>query len=284
MKIIYIISAGRSGSTILDIILGNGEGVTSCGELNRYAEKKGMPTYWNSFEESPTFLFWNNIRSRLLEKLDSDFNFSHLSKVVKKYEYHYGIFNNACHGSSWFLYKRFNLSLYETIFENIENSVIVDSSKYPLRAWRLSKMSPFEIDYIYLKRDPRGVVKSFANKDVPQPSKSWLNANIYYFIVNALCQIVVSKLRRGHKVVEVKYEDIVETPVESLCMIQERLNINLEPAINKVKDGLSLSVGPLFAGNRIRSKNSIKLETKFSQYPNSAINFMTKTVNSFFYR
>ncbi len=44
MKIIYIMGAGRSGSTILDILLGNGEDILSCGKLRWYVAKQGIPS------------------------------------------------------------------------------------------------------------------------------------------------------------------------------------------------------------------------------------------------
>ena len=43
MKVIYILGAGRSGSTLLDIILGNNGGVLSCGELRKFEELSGRP-------------------------------------------------------------------------------------------------------------------------------------------------------------------------------------------------------------------------------------------------
>ena len=35
--------AGRSGTTLLDILLGNGDGFVSCGELNRFPRHQGHP-------------------------------------------------------------------------------------------------------------------------------------------------------------------------------------------------------------------------------------------------
>ena len=55
-KIIFIMGAGRSGTTILDIALGNADGVFSCGELNRYPVRKGIPTGFHKMPDRG--IFW----------------------------------------------------------------------------------------------------------------------------------------------------------------------------------------------------------------------------------
>ena len=42
-KIVYIMGAGRSGTTLLDIMLGNNPGIFSAGELNRFPVRDGIP-------------------------------------------------------------------------------------------------------------------------------------------------------------------------------------------------------------------------------------------------
>ena len=42
-NIIYIIGSGRSGTTLLDILLGNGNNIFSAGELNRFTKRNGIP-------------------------------------------------------------------------------------------------------------------------------------------------------------------------------------------------------------------------------------------------
>ena len=87
-KVIYIMGVGRSGSTILDILLGNGEDILSGGEINRYVVRQGIPTYWCHIENSPTFLFWKNIGTRLRDKFPEGLEFTQLNQLSQKYEYH----------------------------------------------------------------------------------------------------------------------------------------------------------------------------------------------------
>ena len=283
-KVIYIIGVGRSGSTILDILLGNGEDILSGGEINRYIVRQGIPSYWCHIENSPTFLFWNKIGTHLKDKFPEGIEFTQLKQLSKKHEYHTGIFNLGFDKKEWNRYSHFVSSLYETIFENIKQSTIIDSSKYPYRALKLVNILPYEIQFIYLKRDPRNVVKSFAKKGIPHVSKSWLSANLFYLLVNLLCQFVVYRLKKKHQVVEVKYEALIGQPVETLTLIQDELQINLEPVIEKVKRDEFLTVGPLFEGNRMRMTDKVKLETKLSSCPKTIKNRLTRLINFMVYR
>ncbi len=59
-KIIYIIGAGRSGTTLLDIILGNEDSFFSSGELNRYLKREGIP---HCARDKHVSLFWEEVAS-----------------------------------------------------------------------------------------------------------------------------------------------------------------------------------------------------------------------------
>jgi hypothetical protein len=283
MKIIYIIGCGRSGSTILDILLGNGKDILSCGELNRFLRREGIPSYWCHKEKSPTFLFWKRIKSQLLAKFPDGIDFANMHEISRQYEYHSSVIKKGLNQKDFNRYREFVLTFYETLFDNIEDSTIVDSSKYPVRALRLSNIVPYEIAFIYLKRDPRGVVHSFSKKGLPLASKSWLSANLYYLVVNLLCQLTIRRLKKKHQVVEIKYEDLVTKPVDTLTIIQNELQIDLEPVIEKVKANEFLSVGPLFEGNIIRMTDKLKLKIRSPVYPKTFKNFLTRLINLMVY-
>ena len=279
MKIIYVISTGRSGSTILDILLGNGKDILSCGELNRYVIRGGSPTYWRHKKGSPTRVFWENIKAKLEAKFSAEFELQELKKVIQQFEYHSNFLNFNTNKKQFAIYSDFVTKLNATIFENIEQSIIVDSSKYPARALKLAKILDCEIDFIYLRRDPRGVVKSFSKQGITQSSKSWLAANLYYLSVNLLCKFTVYKLRKKHKVIKVSYEALVGQPIETLEFIQKELQINLQPVIEKIKTDNFLIVGPLFEGNRMRMTDKVKLKQHVTHYPNTIKNMFIRIIN-----
>lgn len=286
-KIIYIIGLGRSGSTILDILLGNGKDILSCGELNRYPSRNGKPAYWCLFKNSPVFLFWNEINTKLAKNFyDNNINCYRLRELVMKYEYHTAFFRRS-KGEDFKEYSYFLLGLYQTLFETIDSSIIADSSKYPARALRLAEIaSPhYQLGFIYLQRDPRGVVASFAKKGIKQPSKSYFGANLYYLLISLLCKYTVYQLKKKkYPIIEIKYEDLIAKPVEIMSDIQDKLDLDLTNAIEKVKRDEILQVGPLFEGNRLRLQENLKLVTKSSTYPKNIKNFLTRLINLVVYR
>ena len=72
-KLIYIIGSGRSGTTLLDILLGNAKDSFSAGELNRFTTRNGIPPKRD--ESSLENKFWRNVREKLpksyFDRIDS---------------------------------------------------------------------------------------------------------------------------------------------------------------------------------------------------------------------
>ena len=89
-KIVYILGSGRSGSTILDMLLGNHEDIESFGELANIATAGWINNEYCSsgvrVNDSP---FWNSVKSRFLEKANDEnaiVKFAALTKTINKKE------------------------------------------------------------------------------------------------------------------------------------------------------------------------------------------------------
>jgi hypothetical protein len=273
-KIIYLIGAGRSGTTLLDIIIGNNDNITSCGELNRYLNRGGLPPKCET--TSDCYVFWKKIKERLNY---TDDQLKNLDKVSKVFEYHKGFFKKLIGISTTknlAQYKQFHTQLFEAILAETPNTILVDSSKYPGRASMLSEILPYEISYVYIKRNPVSVVRSFAKRDVAQPSKNWLAANLYYFTVNILCTLAVYQLKKRHKTTTITYEELVNNPISTLSQIESDLELNFSQVIDKAKKGDMLRVGNLIEGNRIRLKKEIRITATEKVEP---LNFLEQIVH-----
>ena len=279
-KIIYVIGSGRSGTTLLDILLGNQDGVFSGGELTRYALRHGVPT---GFDDQPErTAFWRSFTEDFATNLD----FDHTESLINDFEY-YNLRGGLPNKYRREEYRRFWRSFFDTLFARIDERVVVDSSKYPKRALQLSETLPsteYELCYIYIKRDPIGVVKSFAKTDVYIPPKNWLNANVYYFLSNLACRWAVQQLRQKHSVVSVKYERLVSEPQQVLSELGEAVGVDFSDLKQKVDNEASLVVGDLFEGNSMRVKQQIKLRRETANYPTTFINAFTRIFNLPMYR
>lgn len=60
-RVLYVMGAGRSGSTILGVTLGNCEGVFYAGELDKWLTRSGQPTLGGQEREQ----FWQRVRARV---------------------------------------------------------------------------------------------------------------------------------------------------------------------------------------------------------------------------
>lgn len=256
-KLVYIIGAGRSGTTLLDIILGNAPIIFSAGELNRFTKRNGIP-HEAIGENSSNF--WQQVTDNLAR--EGFHNPAAYHEISIKHEYHSSFKQIFLPDKRKFqLYANYQKSLINAIFKLIDEKfakhVIIDSSKYPLRGYFLSKIFQEQICYIYLKRDPLTVVDSFQKKDVEQPSKSRLMANLYLLGVNSLAQLIIKKLRQSNKVTIINYEDLLRNPGMELSKIEADLNIDLSVPKQIIDSDSPLKVGYLFDGNRLRLEQEV---------------------------
>lgn len=279
--IIYIIGAGRSGTTLVDVLLGNADNVFSGGEMNRYSITDGEV---RGLEEQPErAAFWN----RFGETFIPQFDLKKHRKIAEGIEYHSGFIKHLLgrgNQAEYTEYQQYIRTFYGLLFDRIDEDIVVDSSKYPGRAVALSDTLPYRICYLYVKRDPIQVVKSFAKKDVYIPPKGWGAANLYYLTVNHLCKIALRRLRKKHPVLEIKYEDLVGKPEDSLQRISEAFSLDLSAVVQKVVNDDYLQVGDLFAGNTMRMQAQIKLRRGVPKRERNLRNMMTRLINMTVYQ
>ena len=255
-KIIYIFGAGRSGTTLLDIILGNNEQIFSAGELSRIPKRDGFPPLRKP--DSYAFKFWSNIRENIIQDNDG-LDFNELKYLTDKFEYHTSLlkFKNR---ELRKIYKKYIISLYSNLSNAIEEEYIVDSSKYGMKAYHISDIMQNMHGCIYVKRHPVSVIKSFQKKDIEQPDNLWYKANILLILVGLISWLTKKKLKkRGIKLVDVYYEDLVSKPIETLDKIDSGLELNLSDIKHKIAKDIPLDTGILFDGNRIRLKEKIRI-------------------------
>lgn len=260
-RLVYVIGTGRSGTTILDIILGNIEGGLSLGEVNRYYKRLGIPPLRASHDSAA--IFWSDFRARLEAKHPVFSDFRNLQKEQDKNEYHTAAFRILFRQTTE-RYKKHLKAFYEVLLECAPGQILIESSKYPLRAinlFKTLKSLPLEVGFVYLKKDPIQVVESFNRKGIEQPSKGFLAANLYYLLTNVLCMLVVKSLtRQGARVCTITYEQLSLKPIETLEQIERELEISTRESQKLIQIAQPLNTGVMFDGNRIRLRSEIKFK------------------------
>ena len=289
-KLIYIMGAGRSGTTMLDILLGNGKDNLSLGELTRYFELGGIPR--NNEVDTVKDRFWKYFQKTYELKLGHEINFEEVYSRHRTLEHPKQFLTNFLGRntqSEQSQYKKEMEIFFEVLSEIVNEAHIVDSSKYQPRALNLGrvfkgKTAQFELCFVYLVRDPVSVIQSFGKNVEEQVSRHWFSANIYFFLINLFSSLTLWKLKgMGYKTMKVKYEDYVQEPIECLSVIEKSFDIDLSQTKARIQAGDDLEIGPLFDGNRLRLKESVKLRLAKPIEIKSFVDLFSRLMNKVWY-
>lgn len=255
LTILYIGGYGRSGSTLLERILGQVPGFFSAGELRHIWERSfkedqlcGCGETFRSCE------FWSTVREQAFGSqngLDLDRVLA-LKQSVDRLRYiprHALATRSGRYGSEMAPRIREYSAILERLYRGIQSvsgaRVIVDSSKDPSYAFLLNALAFTDLRVMHLVRDSRAVAYSWSRRRVrpeiqggqafmPQfsPIKSSVEWNLYNYFFDALSKIgACSRLLR--------YEDFVRDPA---------------PRLPKTLDGLGLGGGqglPFTGGRKV---------------------------------
>ncbi len=245
-RVIYVMGAGRSGSTILGVALGNCEDVFYAGELDKWPPRRGVPPLPG--EERARF--WARVRALLdadvLVGPDSR-SFERSSLLLSPRAWRT---RRRLRGR----YRELADGLFAAIARNSGASFVVDSSHYPLRARELQDVPGIELYLLFLVRDPQAVVRSLARKDVPERSFGVLAANAYLWVTHGLSAWVFVRQPRARRIV-VRHEDFLADPRAVLEEILAMSGAGTVPALLA-----ELHTGPVFQANRLVRLELVELE------------------------
>ena len=266
MKILYIAGYGRSGSTILDNVLGQVDGFFTVGEL-RYIWDRGIQKNWTCGCEQAfrNCEFWTPI-------LDSEFgeNQLYVAKKMLGYRdplnrmggYLRGLSPRDIPPSEPYGREEFitNLKrLYSAVFEVTGAEVIIDSSKWPSYGRYLSEMSGVDLRVIHLVRDPRAVAFSWRRKKaydpylpVPEPVRRLpvIRAAVEWMIWNRAAERLIPPRTNGY--LPLRYEDFARDPKMTVRSILQFVGEprKEDPFVNG--NSVELGQNHCVAGNPVR--------------------------------
>jgi hypothetical protein len=229
--VVYVAGAGRSGSTLVDQILGAVDGWFSCGEL-RYL--------WRNFLCScgaPVFecALW----APVLEQTRNGSRGVDPAALAAVQQEHLDVTRLAAiariarerrrassGGSSLALYAQAMSDLYATISAATGARVVVDSSKLPTDLYLLSTLTSVDLYVLHLVRDPRATAFSWSRTKERVPGHyfhrlgPW-ESSFYWLRRNGVVDGIV-RPRLRERYLRVRYEDFVARPeeaVRSICSL-----------------------------------------------------------------
>jgi hypothetical protein len=226
--VLFISGLGRSGSTLLELLLGDVPGVVAIGEVKHLWERGlrdndlcgcGAP-----FHECA---FWRAVGERAFggwERIDPAEAIASARAADRHRQLTAGVWGRSRRGSALGRYGSMLQRLFDAVRAVSGAALIVDSSKDPPHGFVLRSLREVDVRAVHLVRDSRGVAFSWskvvarpdaasgatmARMSAVQSGLMWVDANL---LTEALGRL-------GMPLVRVRYEDLVANPAAELRRI-----------------------------------------------------------------
>ena len=261
--LVYVLGAGRSGTTLLDVVLGNAAGAFSCGEIRKFLVLDGRPA--GMPEGSPNWQFWDRVRSEVYASFTPT-DLERLAGIASRVESHKWFLPQWLHvpltsREDRELYARYVRVLTTAIAGAGGGRMLIDSSKYPGRALALLPILGERMKVAWIRRSRRDVVRSFGKTGIEQPAKNWLAANLYWLVMRIMCGLTYWRVP-GHRRAKLEFDEFVGHPAATLEALAGNLELDLADVVDRARRQEDFSVGWLFEGNRIRKQPSIAIRPR----------------------
>ena len=248
IDLIYIASSGRSGSTLLEILLDTFENIWTLGEIYvlpwEIEKNKGVCGCGKELNDCE---FWAPIISQFQTLLELNGNIARFRDdySVSKFFRFRELINILLRKSisdtqSLTDFCSANRTLLSAIkkessaYKNTEMSYLVDSSKIFYRLFWLIQCKSISVKVIHIAKDPRSFVYSKIKAEKPSLGKllKAFRMSIRYTIENQLIETVLRNIPKENTLF-IRYEDLATHPEKKLEEIACWLNLKYEPdAIN----------------------------------------------------
>lgn len=247
VRYIYICSAGHSGSTLLDLLIGSHPRITSLGEISHLSKNIALNTPCSCGSPVRACQFWSAVLSDLGRDLGID-------PVARPYDLHMGyplattvvdrdhqtrlyLMRRKLALGLYFLRLQLGISVldrvtagmslatentvrvYEAARSRADSDAVVDSSKSYLKAVALYRRHPERVRILLLTRDGRAVLWSNLKRGTPREKavRDWRRQY-------ARALPLLRRYVRPEHLLQVRYEDIATSPraaLERICQFVE---------------------------------------------------------------
>ena len=252
LKVIYICGEGRSGSTILDTLLGNHPDIFGAGELwsfwSKDKSKTGPCSCGAPFESCETWVKVRQVYLKLTEETDTIRSGTLRAQLDRIQPHLLGIPKITAQQLAQ--YHSDQLKFYQAVAKVSGNNILIDSTKMVGRAFNLESIDGLDLRVVHLSRDGRGVVWSRMRdlkKDPTRKRHTPIQSILNWRIKNNLA--LKLKGRLGSRYVHVRYEDLVQSPIQTLKSVGEACDVDFKQTISLLERSGSFKVGHQIGGN-----------------------------------
>jgi hypothetical protein len=266
---VYIAGRGHSGSTVVDAMLGNEEGIESVGELvagmGRYDERCSCG---RRFAECP---YWMAIRRRFEASTGIAWDRAAGVSMDQARIARFGRTLFAGLNDEWVCELKWISSELAIAIAN--DGLVVDSSKEISRALFLARFVPGS-KVIHLVRHPDRVLASNYARLVNGSGFKFMRRRYAgdrfhgvflllsccgWVVGNSLASLVSSVVRGS--VLKLRYEDLVRDPAQQISRLEDFLGVPLEVVRSRIERSEEFEVGHNIGGNNMRMAGVFRFDS-----------------------
>ena len=269
IQIVYVGGYVRSGTTIVDMLLGMNTATIAVGEINiifRQVVKTEPPVPCSCGEPLRECPLWSKVLDRFHAVLP-DMSFERADYITRKVETYPERLRDA--SRYWDEYVKIWQVMFEAIAEITGAKTIVDSSK----TGRHSLYRPlslahagFDVSLLQMVRDPRAVTWSKLRREIDKgrlEKRAALFAaafmsGLHWSITNVSTDLLYRR-RREIAYYGMRYTDFMDQPVEKLREMERVFQVDLSRTIEVVERDETIEHGHLASGNELRMQSSLHL-------------------------
>lgn len=220
VTVLYLAGSGRSGSTLIDAILGQVPGWFAVGEVRNlwdYGLVERRPC--GCGEPVSACAVW----SRVIRRLESAESIDPAAMAAWREQFAQTkrLLPILAHGPRYAAapdkrsYLRATAALYRAIADETGSRVIVDSSKWPTYAYLLGSMPSIDLHVLHLVRDPRACAFSWRRRKQAEPGRYLDQQGAFYTTSYwAVWNPAIQRLFGGRpdRYLFMRYEDFAAAP------------------------------------------------------------------------
>ena len=263
--VVYVSGYGRSGSTLLDMLLASAEGAWGGGELCWLFEEREAGRDCSCGLPIETCPFWTAVFDDLARR---DLDLAGAAEVTRRAQR--VLLPARSHDARYAALWR---ATHQAIRAVSGCSVIIDSSKSTrdtARRASLLRQGGERLRAVHLVRHPEAVLSSVrkgSNKKLERGEPAAMPAATARAVLGWMAANWMVERSAGEDRTLVRYEDVVSDPESELARIGRALAIDLGPTIAKVQRDEPFSPGHAIAGNRMRRGGDLRLGTSAAVPP-----------------
>lgn len=251
VKVLFIAGWGRSGSTVLDSLLGTAPSYCSVGELSSIWRLGVLGGHLCSCgSRVPECPFWADVLRSVVGRDDYDSFAVRATRlqeeVVRERRLLRLIRVRDVASSGWAaLHEYLDIveRLYTAVSRIADRTVVVDSSKVPTDGALLPLLPSVEPYLIHLVRDPRAAAFSWkrtklqptAHGRVEMPRRSASNSTMRWVVRNLGTEILMRRFGSDRRSL-VRYEDLLQQPARVLSTIRDMVHGSEEEVHDRDQD------------------------------------------------